>query len=162
MDKTLSFDNFMLDVEVWNRAFVEELDAYFAGHGYKRKLEMAKNGYVISYAHPKTKRVVMNYVFRKAGLMARIYADNLGAYVGIVRRMPESIQKALVKASDCKRLMNPPKPCSPTCPMGAAFELNGEMHKKCRYNCFFMLVNEISQPVIRELVENEVRERAEN
>jgi len=100
---------------------------------------------------------VMNFVFRKTGLVVRIYCDYVGDYVDSVESLPEPMIKAIEKAPTCKRFNNPPH-CNPKC-IGYIFKLNGIEHKKCRYNCFLLPVNEENIPIIKSLTENEIKIR---
>lgn len=157
--QTPTFENFLNDVNPVNRPFVEGLHAWLLENGCTVKLELAKSGYVVSYAHAATKRVLANYVFRKQGVVIRIYADNVDKYEAFLQTMPEAMQKKAIKAPVCRRMLDPTK-CNARCPMGYVFTLGGELQKKCRYNSFMFLLDAESNPFIQTFVENELRARS--
>lgn len=155
----LSFENFLFDVNPLYHELVKRLNDGLLGQGYKRKLEMAKSGYLVSYSHPKTKRSILNFVFRKGGLYIRLYADHVDGYREFLETMPDGLEKLVAKTPSCKRLLNPTD-CNSRCPMGYDFELRGTRHRKCRYNCFLLPVNDESARFLEELVGREMEGRA--
>jgi hypothetical protein len=100
----------------------------------------------------------MNFLFRKGGLVVRVYADNCGKYADLLDRLPENMEKELAKAPVCKRLVNPDD-CNPKCIMGYDFSVKKKRHQKCRYQCFRFEVTPESVPVLQELIDSERRER---
>ena len=159
MDKPVfTFENFLADVSPEYREFAEGINAALLGEGYKYRIESKANGFLVSYSHPKTKRSILNFLFRKKGLYVRLYADHLAAYAGLLDRLPESMEKAIVKAPVCKRLINP-EDCNPRCPMGYDFMIRGSRYQKCRYNCFLLEVTPESLPVLEEFIEEERKGR---
>lgn len=159
--QTISFDNFLFDVHPQSRPFVEQIHETLLQNGCTVKLTQAKNGYVVSYTYMPQKRVIINFVFRKKGLMIRIYGDNAGAYEEFLETLPGAMRKAIEKAPVCKRLIDPAQ-CSSHCPMGNTFSLGGVQHKKCRYSNFMFLVEEDSYPFLKAFLEHELRERMAN
>ena len=156
-DKELSFDNFLNDVDPRYQEFVRNTHDYMIQNGCKFKLALAKNGYVASYSYGKPGRVVLNFVFRKKGLVARIYGDNVNAYMDFIGTLPENMIDTIIKAPACKRFADPPK-CSPKC-IGYVFSVNGTQYQKCRYNCFLFDINDESAPFTADFVGHELRER---
>lgn len=154
-----TFDQFIVDVDPSQLPYVMQLHEYLTSHGCQIKIEPAKNGYVISYTLQKGKKVVANFVFRKIGLLVRIYGDNVGKYNGILHEFPIVMQDAMMKAADCKRLLDPTK-CNARCPMGNIYTLRDETQRKCRYSSFVFLLNEQSCPYVQAFLENELRERS--
>jgi len=153
----LSFDSFISDVDPRYREFAVQTHEYMLQNNSKLKLTSAKNGYVVSYTHGKSKRVVMNFVFRKTGLVARIYGDSAGQYGDFLEMLPDDMKMVIEKAPACKRFEDPPR-CSPKC-VGYVFTLNGKQHQKCRYNCFMFKVNDESIPHISAFLQNELNAR---
>lgn len=87
----------------------------------------------------------MNWVFRKSGVLARIYGDNAGKYEDIIASLPDEMQKKMTTSRDCKRLIDTTA-CSDTCVKGFVYRLNGDTHKKCRNDgMFFLLTNETAE-----------------
>ena len=153
----LSFEDFINDVDPRYRDFATQTHEYMLGEGCKLKMQLAKNGYVVSYSHGKTKRVVMNFVFRKSGLIARIYGDNVGQYENFLETLPEAMKKDIENSPKCKRFNEPPG-CNSKCG-GNVFTLGGTLYQKCRYNCFMFNVNDECIPFIRGFLEHELQAR---
>jgi len=154
----LNIEDFIITVEPQYQGFALAMHEYLMQEGCKLKITSAKNGYVISYQHGAKKRVVMNFVFRKSGLVARVYGDHATEYLDFLETMPEIMKKAINKAPSCKRFDDPPK-CSSKC-IGYVFTLGGATFQKCRYNCFMFEVSDESIPFIREHIEKELQARA--
>ena len=156
--ETIPFENFLQDVSQENIGFIHEMHDYMLQNGCAYKIEAAKSGYVFSYLLPKTKKVILNYIFRKNGMVVRIYGDNIGKYADILKTLPDNMIKAIEKAPVCKRLVDPDK-CNSRCPMGNIFELNGKEYKNCRYNSFMFEVKKENHNAIRNFVEKERENR---
>ena len=150
----LSFEGFISDVDPKYHEFVRQTHEYMLENNCKLKIMTAKNGYVVSYQHGKKKRVIMNFVFRKSGLFARIYSDFIGHYADVLETFPEKVIKSIEKAPVCKRFNNPPT-CNSRCG-GYVFTMKDIQYQKCRYSCFLLAVEEESIPFIKILYENEL------
>lgn len=155
----ISFEDFLKNVSPVQLDYVNETHAFLLTHGCSCKIEAAKSGHVLSYILKKAKRVIANYVFRKNGLIIRIYGDHIGDYPAVLDALPQGMAKAIEKAPTCKRLLDPTK-CNARCPMGYVFELNGMVHKKCRYSSFMFEVTEENYAAIRAFLEQELKARA--
>ncbi len=151
------FEDFLMAVPVEEKGFVVDLDQLFSNHGCKYDIKLAKNGHVVSYykIRDKKKITIMNYVFRKTGMKARIYANHVGQYEEILDTLPKQMKADIVKAGDCKRLMDPTQ-CSPTCQKGYLFMMDGVEYKKCRYNAFFLTLCKENNPYIKTLIEHQL------
>lgn len=154
----LRFEDFLMEVDSAYLGIVTQLHEYFLENNCAVKLESAKSGYVVSYSHTKTKKVIANYVFRKKGLIIRIYGDNVSSYAEFINTLPEGMIKTIEKAPVCKRLVDPAK-CNSRCPMGYVFTLKGTDYQKCRYNSFMFLVNDENAPYIKMFLEHELTRR---
>lgn len=154
---SIPFENFLAEVHPAYREFVAKTHAFLLEAGCKLKIERAKSGYVVSYyfLSGKSQRAVLNYVFRKKGMLMRIYAEHVAEYPELLEGLPEDVAQGVEKAPICKRLHDPAA-CSSRCPMGYRFTLHGEFHQKCRYNAFMILVNEQNIPHIRAMLEREM------
>lgn len=142
-----SFKEFLLAVAPEYQAFVEKLNTRLIEQGCDLVIKEAKSGYTASYQLEK--KTVMNWVFRKSGVLARIYGDNAGKYEDIIASLPADMQKKMITSRDCKRLIDP-NACSNTCVKGFVYALNGETHKKCRNDgMFFLLTNETAEHIDR-------------
>ena len=150
----MEFKDFIFEVDPLYHDFVVKLHEYLLQNNNKLKMTSAKNGYVVSYQHGKKKRVLMNFVFRKGGLVARIYADHIGQYIDLLESVPDSMRKTVEKAPKCKRFEEPAG-CNSKCG-GYVFTLGDTQHQKCRYNCFLFVVNDESIPFIRTMIKKEL------
>ena len=131
-----SFKEFLSAVAPEYQAFVEKLNN-----------KLIEQGCAASYQLEK--KTVMNWVFRKSGVLARIYGDNAGKYEDIIASLPAEMQKKMTTSRDCKRLIDPTA-CSDTCVKGFVYTLNGDTHKKCRNDgMFFLLTNETAEHIAR-------------
>ena len=138
-----SFKEFLSAVAPEYQSFVEKLNNKLIEQGCDLVIKEAKSGYAASYQLEK--KTVMNWVFRKSGVLARIYGDNAGKYEDIIASLPAEMQKKMTISRDCKRLIEPTA-CSDTCVKGFVYTLNGDTHKKCRNDgMFFLLTNETAE-----------------
>jgi len=154
----MTFDDFLMEVDPQYHGFICEIHEYLTENGCTLKVTTAKSGCMVSYQYGKKKRVVLNFVFRKGALQARIYCGHVDQYLETIESLPESMRKTIEKAPKCKRFEDPPK-CSPKC-IGYVFPLAGTHHQKCRYFSFFFEVNNETIPSIRKMLEKEVACRA--
>ena len=140
-----SFKEFLSAVAPEHQAFVEKLNTKLIEQGCVLVIKEAKSGYAASYQLEK--KTVMNWVFRKSGILARIYGDNAGKYEDTIASLPADMQKKMITSRDCKSVK------------GFIYALNGVTHKKCRNDgMFFLLTNETAEH-IAELVCAEVNVR---
>jgi len=156
--KTYRFEDFLLDVHPVYQEFVQQTHQMLLQRGYQIKIEMAKSGFLVSYFDKKTKRSIANFVFRKSGLVVRIYGEHVNRYLDFMETLPDSMIKAIDKAPICKRLVNPTA-CNSRCPMGYDFMLKEKHHQKCRYSGFMFPVNDEHVFSIKMFIEREAEER---
>jgi len=157
--KEYRFEDFLLDVHPAYQDFAKKTHDALLQSGYRIKIEMAKSGFLVSYFDAKTKRSIANFVFRKSGLVVRIYGEHVNQYLGFMETLPDSMVKAIDKAPICKRLVNPAA-CNSKCPMGYDFMMRGKHHQKCRYSGFMFPVNDEHVSFIKIFLEREAKERA--
>ena len=150
----MNIEDFIIEIEPQYHGFVQSLHEYLTNKGCKLKMTTAKSGYLVSYQYGKKKYVLMNFVFRKKGLVARVYGNNAINYIDILESLPESMKEIIHKSAKCKRFETPPK-CAPKC-IGYVFNFEGSELQKCRYFCFMFEVTEESSPLIRLLIEKEL------
>lgn len=140
-----SFKEFLLTVTPEHQAFVERLNNKLIEQGCGLVIKEAKSGYAASYQLDK--KTVMNWVFRKTGVWARIYGDNASKYENTIASLPADMQKKMTTSRDCKRLIDPTA-CSDTCVKGFVYALNGDTYKKCRNDgMLFLLTNETAEHI---------------
>ena len=154
----MSFDDFIISVVPHYQGFARSINDYMLNNGCALKITTAKNGFVVSYQHLAKKRVVMNFVFRKKGLVVRIYGDHVGEYPEFLEKFPETMKESIRKAPSCKRFDTPPK-CNSKCG-GYVFNLGNTQYQKCRYSCFMYVVDDERIPFITAHIERELAARA--
>ena len=154
----LEFSDFFIEVPDSNKDFVSTIHELFTNDGYKLKLEPKPIGCMATYAHPKTKHSILNFVFRKNGLYIRLYGANCTKYQDVLDSLPHSMIAQMQKAGDCPRLLGQDK-CSPRCAMGYDFTIGDTRFQKCRIACFFLHVDDESMPFLLEMVRREKQER---
>ncbi len=147
------FEDFLQSVEESERGFVGELHEFLSENGCKCDIKEAKSGFVVSYIHDK--KTLMNYVQRKTGTKARIYAANVGSYQELLNTLPPKLKADIVKAAPCKRLLDP-SACNSKCSMGYTFEMDGVLYKKCRSTAFMFALSEENDPFIKNFLEKEL------
>lgn len=153
MDKKIGFDDFITSVLMENQDFVRELHDRLMQLGCKIEIKTAKSGYVVSYLF--NKKTVANYVFRRKGMLVRIYGVHVNQYEKLLDTLPEEMIRAIQDAPICKRLVDPDS-CNPKCSMGYDFWLKGQHYQKCRSNAFMFWVCPQNNPFIQTLLLNEV------
>ena len=97
------------------------------------------------------------YVYRKSGIKVRLYAEGIAAYEDCLAVLPDSMKAELKKATDCKKLTG--LSCTPACPGGYTYTLDGELLKKCRSMAFLMTLNQKTAEYIQTLILREASER---
>jgi len=152
----ISFEQFLETVETDNEAFVQDLHRYLLENGCKVTFEEKKSGYLASYKCGKPPKALMNFVFRKNGMITRIYGERINDYPDFLNTLPQEMVQHIEGAGICKRLVH--NTCSPKC-SGYDFTIGGERFQKCRYNCFEFLMTSESKPYIKTFVAHELRER---
>ena len=152
----ISFEDFSITVPAPQQPFVVSLHEALSQKGAVLKIKEAKSGYLVSYLWDN--KSIMNWVFRKSGILARIYGDHAGRYEDILFSLPTDMQEKMVSARDCKRLKDP-NACSATCVMGMVYPLQGEIQKKCRNDGMLFPLTEGSAPHIQSLVLAELAAR---
>lgn len=150
----LTFEGFLDTVDPKFRDFAILVHSAMLSSGCRIKLQTAKNGeYIVSYQHGKSKRVVLNFVFRKIGLVARIYGDNVGSYANFLETLPEKMVNEIEKSSsECKL-------CNLRCLKGYDFSIGEKHFFRCRYNCFMFSINDESIPFVQNFLEKELKAR---
>ena len=149
----LGYDDFIAAVDADCMPLVAELHRTLTDSGCKLEVKEAKSGYVVSYLCAG--KTLLNYVFRKKGMLARIYANHLPQYMALMETLPQAMKKGIAAAPDCKRLLNP-EACNPRCATGYDFLMEGQRHQKCRYSAFQFLLCEENNPFIRNFVGREL------
>ena len=153
-NKDEMFIQFLQDIPAAYQRFVLELDEYLIAKGSKRTIKAAKSGFVTSYSSPASGRALLNYVFRKSGVKMRIYAEHIGEHPNVLNGLPDSMKSDIKKAGDCKKLTG--FACTPTCPGGYSFVMDGEAYRKCRNMAFFHSLTAGNMEHILKLIQAEI------
>lgn len=157
MSEKYTFHDFLDSVDVENQKFVSDLHDELTALGCKIEVKLARSGYVVSYI--LNKKTIANYVFRKKGLIARIYANHIVQYMEVLDTLPDGMVKTIQEAPVCKRLLDP-SACNQRCSMGYDFILKGERMQKCRNGAFMFLLSEENKPFVKNLLLNEAKASA--
>jgi len=152
------FSDFLAEVDGSYKDFVNNIHTMFLTENYKVKIESKASGFFVSYSHPETKRSVLNFLFRKVGLIVRVYADNHSDYAALFSEIPEIMIRQMDKATPCKRLLNT-QSCNPNCLAGYDFYIGENHYQKCRNSCFYFEVNSETIPFLTKLIESEHKSR---
>lgn len=158
MSEKYTFQDFLASVDGENQKFVSELHDELTELGCKIDVKSAKSGYVVSYS--LNKKTIANYVFRKKGLIARIYAAHVTQYMELLDTLPDSMLRSIQEAPICKRLVDL-SACNQRCSMGYDFVLKGERLQRCRNNAFMFLLHEESRPYVKSLLVSEAKAAAQ-
>lgn len=148
--------HFIITVDSALTEFVTALHHKLTEDGCTIEVKEAKSGYVVSYLY--NKKAIANYVFRKKGIIARIYGNHIDDYMELLDTLPDRMMKIIQDAQVCKRLINPDD-CNPKCAMGYDFILHGQRHPKCRNNAFMFLLCEENNPFIKTFLMSELAAR---
>lgn len=148
------FKEFLETVEESNRDFVSELNDFLLENGCECKLKTAKSGFVVSYIRGDNKKTLLNFVMRKSGTQARIYAVHSGEYGDFLDTLPEKVKSKAKKSPDCRKLNGTGD--DPHCTGGYEFTMDGEIYRKCRNNAFLIPLSEENNPFIRQFLEKEL------
>ena len=157
MAEKITFEQFFETVDEDNKAFVTDLHNYLIDSGCKVTFEEKKNGYLASYKYGKPPKAILNFLFRKQGMLTRIYGERISGYPGLLNTLPNEMVQSIGNAGICKRLVH--NTCSPKC-SGYDFMIGDEHFQKCRYSCFEFLMTDASRPFIKTFTEHELKERA--
>ena len=152
----ISFEQFIEAVDANNQPFVKDLHNYLLDNGCKVTFEEKKSGFLASYKYGKPPKALLNFVFRKHGMLTRIYGERISGYPDFLNTLPAEMVQSIGQSGICKRLVD--NTCSPKC-IGYDFTIGNEHYQKCRYNCFEFLMTNESNPFIKDFVEHELNER---
>lgn len=156
--ETIPFSDFLNTVPQENTAFVKDINDFLLANDCAASIKEAKSGYVVSYSYVPEKKVMFNYVFRKSGLMIRLYLDNIQQYMEVLDTMPQQMKDLAAKASPCKRMLDPTA-CNSRCLMGFDFIMDGTRYQNCRNGAFMFPVTKETKPTIETLLRKELEQR---
>ncbi|MCL2194666.1 MAG: hypothetical protein FWB76_01815 [Oscillospiraceae bacterium] len=152
----ITVEQFLASVSDHNTAFVQHMHEHLLANGCKAAFDEQKNGYLAAYKFGKPPKAFMNFLFRKQGMLTRVYGEHISHYPDFLNALPPGMVQAIASSGDCKRLIS--GGCSPKC-TGYDFTIGDAHFQKCRYNCFEFLVADETKPFIAQFVELELAQR---
>ena len=84
----ISFEQFLEATLAENKAFVQDLHTYLLDNGCKVTFEEKKSGFLASYKFGKPQKALLNFVFRKNGMLTRIYGERIAGYPDFLNTLP--------------------------------------------------------------------------
>lgn len=144
-----------LEITGASRSFVEDINDLLLDSKCKREIKTSKSGFLVSYLLQDTKKTLATFVCRKTGIKIRVFPQHLNEYADFLDTLPAKMKKEIIKASSCKRLVNP-NDCNPKCAMGYDFIMDMERYQKCRYMAFMLSITEESISYIKKFLQYEL------
>jgi len=157
MEKTnYQFEDFLMSVSDEHKGFVQEVNDFLLNEGCKVKIASTKT-YLFSVKYTQGRRGVFNFMLRKRGMKASVYASNFSQYPDVLNRLPESMVAQVAKSSDCKNFTSPTA-CWDGC-LGYDIPIGEEHYQKCKFGCFQFNVDAESIPFLLEMLKSELKSR---
>jgi len=123
--KAISITGFLSEVPAEYRDFMSKIHEDLTNDGYKQKIEQRKTGLFATYSEAKTKRILIEFYFRKNVFSMYLYVTIFNEYGGHLDNLPICIIEEIDKFTDCRR-------CNPGCST-PKFSINDKQYQKCRY-----------------------------
>lgn len=123
--------------------------------GCRLAVKEAKSGPVLSAQRPDDGRTLAAFVCRKSGAKLRLYLREALADPALLAALADPMKAAVHRAGPCKRLANSAA-CNPRCPMGFAFDLDGQQLQRCRHTAFFFPLRAENIPALTALLRREL------
>jgi len=152
------FQDFFTQVNDDYKDFVHTVNEKFLQEGCKVKIGSSKTT-LFSVKYTQGRRGIFNFMLRKKGLKASVYAANFAQYPDVLDRMPESMVEQIAKVPACKNMAGPGA-CMDKC-IGYDFHIRGTHYQRCKFSCFQFDVDAESIPFLLELLESELKARRE-
>ena len=157
MEKTnYQYEDFLMGVDDAYKSFVVAVHEKLLQEGCKVKIGSTKTN-LFSVKYTQGRRGVFNFMLRKRGFKASVYAANFAAYPDVLNSLPKSMAAQIAKTSDCKNMSDSPT-CWDGC-IGYDIRIGEEQHQKCKFGCFQFNVDAESIPFLLTLLESELKER---
>ena len=158
-DLDQQFADFFTAVDDTHKDFVDTAHKMVLQEGYKVKKVAPTKTYLFSvaYAHPKTRRGIINFMLRKKGLRTIISVRNCDKLSDTFLTLPPKMIEQLDKTNACINMETPGK-CMAKC-SGYDFYIGETHYQKCKFGCFQFDVDEESIPFLLELLKRELEER---
>jgi len=150
------FQDFLMQVPEEYEDFVHRVHGILSAAGCKVKIGSSKTN-LFSVKYTQGRRGVFNFMLRKRGFKASVYAANFAAYPDVLNRLPEGMVRQLAKTAACKNMASPPT-CWDGC-VGYDIPIGDERYQKCKFGCFQFDVDSESMPFLLEMLERELQAR---
>ena len=155
-DTNYQFEDFLMGVKDEYKDFVLTVNEILLQQGCKVSIGSSKtNLFAVKYTQGR--RGIFNFMLRKRGFKASVYAANFVQYPKVLDRMPESMVSQIAKVQPCKNMTDPGK-CMDKC-IGYDFHIRETHYQRCKFNCFQFNVDTESIPFLLELLESELEAR---
>ncbi|WP_127942764.1 hypothetical protein [Mycoplasma sp. ATU-Cv-703] len=141
------YKDFIQSVDPQHRDSVQKTHDALLAAGFKIAIENKASGFFVTYKNPKTKRILPSFLFRKSGLLPRLYSENPPS--DVLDNLTAEMEKEIDKAPACKY-------CSEKCAKGYKFTIRGTAHDKCRFNAFLFSITEKSTPLLSKWIQHEI------
>jgi len=149
-------EDFLMSVGDEYKDFVRTVHELLLQEGCKVKVGSSKTN-LFSVKYTLGRKGVFNFMLRRRGFKASVYAANFAAYPDVLNSLPESMVKQIAKTPACKNMVSPPA-CWDGC-VGYDIHIGEEQYQKCKFNCFQFDVNAENMPFLLALLENELTVR---
>ena len=150
------FEDFLMSVGEEYKDFVLTVNELLLQEGCKVKIGSTKTN-LFSVKYTQGRKGVFNFMLRKRGMKASVYAANFAQYPDVINSLPESMVQQIAKTSDCKNMASPPT-CWDGC-VGYDIHIGAEQYQKCKFGCFQFDVNAESIPILLAWLQRELKER---
>ena len=150
------FEDFLMSVSDEYKDFVLTVNELLLQEGCKVKIGSSKTN-LFSVKYTQGRKGVFNFMLRKRGFKASVYAANFAKYPYVLNSLPESMVAQIAKTAACKNMANPPT-CWDGC-VGYDIHIGEEQYQKCKFGCFQFDVDEKSMPFLLALLKSELKER---
>jgi len=150
------FEDFLMHVGEDYKDFVRTVNEILSQEGCKVKVGSSKTN-LFSVKYTQGRRGIFNFMLRKRGFKASVYAANFAQYPDVLNSLPERMVKQLAKSSSCKNMATPAT-CWDGC-IGYDIHIREEQYQKCKFGCFQFDVDAESIPFLITLLEHELKAR---
>ena len=152
----LQFQDFLMQVNDDYQDFVHKVHELLLKDEYKCNVGTSKTA-LFSIKYTQGRKGIFNFMLRKKGFKASVYAANFAKYLDVLNRLPESMVNQIVKVSSCKNIAEPGT-CMGKC-IGYDFYIREDHYQKCKFSCFQFNVDAESIPFLLELLQSELDAR---
>jgi len=150
------FEDFLMSVGDDYKDFVHTVNERLSQEGCKVKIGSSKTN-LFSVKYTQGRKGVFNFMLRKKGFKASVYAANYAQYPDVLNSLPESMVAQIAKTAACKNMTDPPT-CWDGC-VGYDIHIGDERHQKCKFSCFQFNIDAESMPFLLTLLESELQTR---